>query len=200
MSTKQLNQRQVRWAEFLSQFNFIITYRAGTKATFPDTLSKLSRNKPTDTQDERLRYRHQTILPQDKIDPIILEELLGDAHSNGNTELVTALEFEPRDKTLDTLIREAYTQDDLTQAIMAAIREKTRRWPKKVRKQLRCDKAECSVIDSMIYYRNRLFIPNTSELKLEITHRTHSIGAGEHSGRVKTLDLLNRIYWWPRIS
>src|SRR5204863_9572831 len=31
MTTKQLNQRQVRWAEFLSQFNFVITYRPGTK-------------------------------------------------------------------------------------------------------------------------------------------------------------------------
>jgi hypothetical protein len=29
MTTRQLNQRQVRWAEYLSRFNFIITYRPG---------------------------------------------------------------------------------------------------------------------------------------------------------------------------
>jgi hypothetical protein len=39
MSTKQLNQCQVRWAEFLSQFNFVIMYRPGSKAVLPDALS-----------------------------------------------------------------------------------------------------------------------------------------------------------------
>ncbi|KAJ6437084.1 reverse transcriptase [Purpureocillium lavendulum] len=35
-TTKVLNQRQVRWSEFLSQFNFRIIYRPGSKAVRPD--------------------------------------------------------------------------------------------------------------------------------------------------------------------
>ena len=46
---KQLNQRQVRWSEFLSQFNFVISYRPGSKALLPDTLSRLPGLKPNDT-------------------------------------------------------------------------------------------------------------------------------------------------------
>ncbi len=39
-STKTLNQRQVRWSEFLSQYNFRIVYRPGSKAVRPDALSR----------------------------------------------------------------------------------------------------------------------------------------------------------------
>ena len=40
MMAKQLNQRQIRWAEFLSQFNFSITYRPGNKAALPDACNQ----------------------------------------------------------------------------------------------------------------------------------------------------------------
>jgi dUTP pyrophosphatase len=41
-STKTLNQRQARWAETLSQFDFIIKYRPGVAGGKPDALSRRS--------------------------------------------------------------------------------------------------------------------------------------------------------------
>src|SRR5436190_23474007 len=41
-STKVLNQRQVRWSEFLAQYNFRIIYRPESKAVRPDALSRRS--------------------------------------------------------------------------------------------------------------------------------------------------------------
>ncbi|MBW0592734.1 hypothetical protein O181_132449 [Austropuccinia psidii MF-1] len=40
MSSKVLTRRQARWAEFLSEFHFVITYRPGRLATLPDALSR----------------------------------------------------------------------------------------------------------------------------------------------------------------
>ncbi|MBW0523533.1 hypothetical protein O181_063248 [Austropuccinia psidii MF-1] len=40
MSSKVLTRHQARWAEFLSEFHFIITYRPGRLATLPDALSR----------------------------------------------------------------------------------------------------------------------------------------------------------------
>ncbi|MBW0542599.1 hypothetical protein O181_082314 [Austropuccinia psidii MF-1] len=40
MSSKVLTCRQARWAEFLSEFHFSITYRPGRLATLPDALSR----------------------------------------------------------------------------------------------------------------------------------------------------------------
>jgi hypothetical protein len=41
-STKDLNQRQARWAETISQFDFIIKYRPGAAGGKPDALSRRS--------------------------------------------------------------------------------------------------------------------------------------------------------------
>ena len=42
MSTKLLNRRQIRWAEFLSKFNFKIVYRPGKAGGKPDSLARRS--------------------------------------------------------------------------------------------------------------------------------------------------------------
>ncbi|KAI0994565.1 hypothetical protein K3495_g13616 [Podosphaera aphanis] len=65
MTTKALNQRQVRWSEFLSHFNFRIAYRPGAKAIRPDALSRESEDRPPngwDINDDRIKNREQIIL------------------------------------------------------------------------------------------------------------------------------------------
>jgi len=71
-STKVLNQRQVRWSEFLSQYNFRIIYRPGSKAVRPDALSRRSQDTPqkSDLDDDRLRERKKVLLPQTRFTPV----------------------------------------------------------------------------------------------------------------------------------
>ena len=40
MTTKKLIPRQARWAEFLSEFNFVVTYQSGKKNNKADALIK----------------------------------------------------------------------------------------------------------------------------------------------------------------
>ena len=201
MTTKQLNQRQVRWAEFLSQFNFVITYRPGSKAILPDALSRLPGSKPAGADDDRLRHRQQIMIPHDKVDPTILEELFHNSRNSNDSDFVAALDPAAEEKPLEELIRQAYQDDELARDMVAALRErKLRRWPRHVRKKLRCDMSECALVDGQIYFRKRLFVPDAPGVRLEVVHRSHSSGPAGHPGRVKTLDLLNRSYWWPGIS
>jgi len=51
--TKLLNCRQVRWAQFLSQFNFKIVYRPGKAGAKPDSLTRRSGDLPKEG-DKRL--------------------------------------------------------------------------------------------------------------------------------------------------
>ena len=68
MSTKQLNRRQARWAEFLSQFDFVINYRPGKQGQKPDSLTRRSCDLPQ-RGDERLEFQKQTILKAQNLSP-----------------------------------------------------------------------------------------------------------------------------------
>ena len=77
MITKVLNQRQVRWSEFLSQFNFQIVYRLGSRAVYPDALSRKSEDHPSKSNpnDDRIKNRERIVLPPKNLDQTILKDL-----------------------------------------------------------------------------------------------------------------------------
>ena len=52
MTTKQLNRRQARWAEFFLESNFKISYRPGKEDEKPDTLTRLAQDRPLKIVDD----------------------------------------------------------------------------------------------------------------------------------------------------
>lgn len=74
MTTKELSGRQARWAEFLSEFCFMIMYRPGKLNTVADTLSRREQDV-TAQEAKRREVRQQTLLPLDKLDSRIQAEL-----------------------------------------------------------------------------------------------------------------------------
>jgi hypothetical protein len=206
-STKALNQRQVRWSEFLSQFNFRIVYRPGSRAARPDALSRKPGDRPakTDLDDDRIKNRLRTVLPPERFDADVLQELLQRIDQDQDpAELFLApidLILPAMDKPIDELIDQAYTRSDLAMAMLSSLRDPlVRRWPKALRKELRVPMVDCKVVGNRIYYRDRLFAPPDDELRTQILYRTHSSGPAGHPGRIKTLELITRDYWWPRMS
>uniref|UniRef100_A0A8K9UM86 Gypsy retrotransposon integrase-like protein 1 n=1 Tax=Oncorhynchus mykiss TaxID=8022 RepID=A0A8K9UM86_ONCMY len=51
-SAKRLNERQARWALFFARFEFVISYRPGSKNTKPDALSRLFSSSVASTDPE----------------------------------------------------------------------------------------------------------------------------------------------------
>ena len=203
-TTKALNQRQVRWSEFLSQFNFRIVYRPGSQAARPDALSRKPEDRPAraDPDDDRIKNRERCILPEDVFDSAALADLMREIDKQD--ELVAApinMIFPDMDKPIDELIDRAYAHSPLAVTMLAALRDpRARNWPGSIRKELRISKADCRVANDRVFYRDRLFVPPDDHLRTQIVYRTHSSGPAGHPGRVKTLDLMNRTYWWPRMS
>ena len=63
MTSKLLNCRQARWAEFLSRFNFQITYRPGKARGKPDALTRMSGDLPEEG-DETFNNETSFLKPQ----------------------------------------------------------------------------------------------------------------------------------------
>ena len=68
ITTKQLNRRQARWAEFLLEFNFRIIYRPGKESEKPDTLTRLAQDRPKGFDNSRQQHQFQTLLKADQLD------------------------------------------------------------------------------------------------------------------------------------
>ena len=194
MTTKLLSQRQVRWSEFLSRFNFRIVYRPGKLAGKPDALSRKAEDQPsskTDCSDDRINYRYQQILKEYNISP-------GMAPADISSLQAYALNMET---PTDDLISACYNTNTDIQDMLAALRDDSiRRWPHHLRKKLRIAMSECKVIENRIYYRDRLLVPDDTSLRLNIMTRTHSSTPGGHVGRKKTIDLIKRTYVWPGMT
>ena len=75
MTTKQLNRRQARWAEFLSEFNFKIMYRPGKQGEKPDILTQRSQDILKGVEDLRQQHQFQTLLQDDQLDKDVKKDL-----------------------------------------------------------------------------------------------------------------------------
>jgi hypothetical protein len=111
MTTKQLNQRQARWAEVLAEFYFLIVYRPGFKNVLADTLS--CHEQDTGRQEALGKaYRTQVLLTLDKLDPEITRRL--------PTELALVLETSINFLKAFVVLTDGYVPLDLIDHIFTA--------------------------------------------------------------------------------
>ena len=83
MTTKKLTPRQARWAEFLSEFNFVVTYQSGKKNDKADALTRKPNERPANEEDERQEHRMQVLLPSERVElqPIKVNEPHAEPHA-----------------------------------------------------------------------------------------------------------------------
>lgn len=91
MTTKKLNARQARWAEFLSRFFFCIRYRPGKQNTLADAMTR------RETQIQKDGSRMTILLKPEQLDDKIKDELkiAAVSHTDIVDELITANKQSP---------------------------------------------------------------------------------------------------------
>jgi hypothetical protein len=75
MMIKKLNRRQVKWAEFLVEFDFKIAYQSEKKNDKTDSLIKRLENWSKNESNDRNKHMHQTILSAKKMNSKIVQKL-----------------------------------------------------------------------------------------------------------------------------
>ena len=75
MTTKQLNRWQARWAKFLSEFNFKISYRPGKHSEKTDVLTCQSQNLLKSIEDLRQQHQFHTLLQSHQLNDDVKKAL-----------------------------------------------------------------------------------------------------------------------------
>ncbi|KAH0604594.1 uncharacterized protein H6S33_006262 [Morchella sextelata] len=178
MSTKQLNRRQARWAECLSQFNFVIKYQSGKQGRKSDALTRRSADLLGEG-DERQLHLSQVVLKKENLEAKL--SLLAGSFSN-----------EPAEKNawLNRLFDEGYSTNPFPQKILD-MRNKGERQSKDI------SLAECTEVESRLLYRGSIYVPDYDPLKLRILQLYHDAASAGYPGCEKTFKLIRRDYYWP---
>jgi hypothetical protein len=92
-------------------------------------------------------------------------------------------------------VKEALLEDPSLQAILAAITEPAH-LPQSVAQKF----IDYSLQEGFLLYQGGIFIPDEPELKQEVMSHFHDSPAASHQGRVRTLELIARHYYWPAMK
>ena len=218
-TTKQLSQRQARWSEFLSRFDFKIVYRPGKQGVKPDALTRRSGDLPQGGEDERLQHRHQTVLKAQNFDPEVAKELgllpttpvlhlrnvvTSQRICSSPRVQVRNLQLSPeipldnpetRSEDIDTTVlwKEAKERDNFEPQVLEMLRQ-DQRYSRHI--QL----ADCREEQGNLTFRGRRYVPFHQHLRTRLIKEFHDTPSVGHPGRAKTYELVSRSYWWKTMD
>ena len=110
---------------------------------------------------------------------------------------VRALEgvhVEGQERELLKLIRRETRDGELEDAVSTAAKALKSTSAKSIRA------SEWSEVDGILYFRGKIYVPPTSDIRRKIVALSHDSLIAGHPGRWKTLELVSRNYWWPQMS
>ncbi|KAD4888403.1 hypothetical protein E3N88_20476 [Mikania micrantha] len=62
------------------------------------------------------------------------------------------------------------------------------------------DLIDFTLVDGLLFFRNRLVIPDVADLRLRLLHAAHDSPVGGHGGFLKTSKRLSLQYFWPQMT
>ena len=187
MTTKRLSRRQARWSEFLSRFNFKITYKPGTQCK-ADPLTCRSQDLPKDV-DPRHDYIEQIVLKPKDFDVSRIRIL------RRHDVMPMELTEEPELKDIETLITYAFDQLDPTDIVTEIIHQIL----SGVYHNNHISLSDCSVENGRLYHHGKLWIPSDDTLRLSLIEEVYKQPMTGQSGVAKTYGILQRHYYWPKM-
>ena len=177
-STKLLTRRQVRWSEYLSQFNLTIRYRPGKLGTKPDALTRRWDVYPKGGNSDYAKVNPQNYRPIFTSDNLV-------ASLRAST-LITPVLRGAIIMDVDQLqsdIRSAYSDDPTSARQLPA--------PSDPRWSLGSD--------NILRRDQRIYVPDSNDLRLRVLQNKHDHPLSGHFGQNKTLALVRQDYFWPNM-
>jgi len=180
-STKILTRRQVRWSEYLHQFNMVIRFRPGKLGEKPDSITRR-----WDVYPKEGDIGYAQVNPHN-FRPIFTNEHLTTSLratflEGPSLQASIVMDIE----ALHDAIQSSYEFDSEAVVGLAFAHDATKpRW---------------SIgSDGLLRLDNRIYVPNTGDLRLQVLRYFHDHPLSGHFGQNRTLESIRRQYTWPKI-
>ena len=181
---RSLNERQTRWAQLLSEFNFTLVYRPGKENVLADALSRREQDLPKGADDSRLSERKATLIPPEKI-----------------AVEASAVTLEPPSELVSQW-QSAKEQDSLFQDLVRAVRAGDRQLPVEHR-HLKISMNDLTLVETpqdSLQWRARLWVPDNEPLRTGLLQLLHDAPLQGHPGKNALYAMTSRKYFWPGLS
>ena len=170
---RKVNRRQARWSLYLSRFDFTLHHRPGTSMGRPDALSRRADHDDGTSDNEGVVL----LKPQS----FVVAALSGLTVAGEEVGIVDD-------------IKSAIRESELDEPASRVVKELKKGNTRSVRS------AEWDQHDGLLFFRGKVYVPPSKELRRRIVAQHHDSRVAGHKGRFKTLELVTRNYWWPQMS
>lgn len=194
MTSKRLTERQMRWSIILSRYSFTLNYIKGEVNQMADALSRRDQDLPKTDTDPRIAARTIQLLPDSSISQT---KCLQAAPVSIQRQQEDKIEQEVGEEDpLNALWEPAREADVSYNKIIEAVKNDHRKFP--VDLGLKVSIAECSMEgDKTVKFRNRIWVPDSEELRTKLIQHNHDSVATGHPGRNNLEAMMCRKYFWP---
>jgi len=183
-TTKVLNRRQARWAQELAGIDFKIYYHPGTQNSKPDALSRRSEYRPEEGGVENQPI--STVLKKDQFEErltirsfvVSAARLLSLPERRWNPNFVK----EVRRAAAEDLVYQRAEKE----TVLGAPEDRT------------VEEGILRIQNGMLHRKNKLWVP--SELVQQIMESEHNTKVAGDMGQDKTIELVRRNFWWPKMN
>jgi hypothetical protein len=208
-----LSRRQTRWLEFLSRFNFDIKYQRGVDNPVADALSRHSGVLAPLVLDQAA-FREAACLPLLHpccLAPVVTRRmLLQDTFLPGNaprgevaqpkatkpstiiTSNTRATAPPPKKVAGGRVVREHLVPGTMADALRYGYAHDTQ-----FADHAYTDEWVFDPTGVWLHSSGKIVVPDSAELKKRIMHEHHDTPAAGHRGITKTVELVQRTFWWP---
>ena len=176
MTTKLLTAKQVRWMEFLSDFNFRIIYTSGKANQKADILSRREQDLKTQEQ-VKLHSRSRTLLGPDRLDPRINAELAQTYLENHQTLIINNVDLDSLENFDSELIQELRDANS------------------KMERQNNLSPGY-TISEGLLLFKGKLCVERNTELCTKLIREVHDQVSTAHPSPRKTYQMISQKYHW----
>ena len=183
---KELSERQHRWAETLSRFNYHLQYRPGKQAARPDALSRREQDSTsTEKVKASLMNPSSIVIAAGRVRPATT------AAPEGRHVFV--------DPHMQALWNEAVQAYPPYLARLTAVLQGDRVFPATA--ATKCQIGDCSIsAHGTLLWRGVLWVPSFEPLTTTIIQKAHESTLAGHPGKNETFRMIRRDYHWDGMS